>query len=130
MLQRISWILALILVINASSRCDAATPSFSSEIQSERIITLTHEIRCVVCQGESIAESDAPLADNLRRKIQMMILENKSDEDIKHYLTTRYGEFILLKPRWAKTTGLLWLFPLITMVSGLMLLLRYLRSTF
>ena len=90
----------------------------------ERYTALTKEIRCVVCQNQNIADSNAPLANDLRKKVYMMVDENKSDNDIKDYLVARYGEFILLKPRFNKLTFILWLFPLICVI-GLIALARY-----
>jgi cytochrome c-type biogenesis protein CcmH len=78
-----------------------------------RFNVLTKEIRCVVCQNQSIADSAAPLAQDLREKVKQMMIAGQSDEDIKNYLVQRYGEFILFKPRWHATTALLWLFPLV-----------------
>ena len=88
---------------------------------AERYVTLTKEIRCIVCQNQNLADSTAPIADDLRQKIYAMILEKKSDEEIKDYLVKRYGEFILLRPRFNQSTVVLWLFPL----AGLVFILWY-----
>lgn len=85
--------------------------SFNSSKQAERFQALIKEIRCVVCQNQNIADSNAPLANDLRDKIYHMMIEGKSDQDIKLYLVDRYGEFILLNPRLTKLTLVLWLFP-------------------
>ncbi len=95
--------------------------------EETRYISLTKEIRCVVCQNQNIADSDAPLANDLRKKIYAMAEENKSDADIKDYLVARYGEFILLKPRFNKTTLILWLFPSLCMISLLAYLFTKLK---
>jgi len=88
----------------------------------KRYLALTKEIRCVVCQGQSIADSSAPLAKDLRKKIRQQMLDNKSDKKIKNYLASRYGEFILLRPRINKQTLLLWSFPFLCfMFLGLFL---------
>lgn len=78
-----------------------------------RLTQLTHEIRCVVCQNQSVADSDAPLARDLRQKIAELIAQQMTDEAIKDYLVKRYGEFILLKPRLSRATLLLWVFPFV-----------------
>jgi cytochrome c-type biogenesis protein CcmH len=85
---------------------------FSSAAQAERFHTLSQQIRCVVCQNQTIADSYAPLAKDLRNKIYQMILLKKSNADIQDYLVKRYGEFILFEPRMNKFTFLLWTFPL------------------
>jgi cytochrome c-type biogenesis protein CcmH len=84
-----------------------------SQSNAARYTTFTKEVRCVVCQNQNLADSTAPLANDLREKIYNMILEKKSDEEIKDYLVKRYGEFILLRPRFNKLTIFLWLFPLL-----------------
>lgn len=90
---------------------------------AERFTNLTQEVRCIVCQNQNLAESTAPLANDLRDKIYKMILEKKSDEEIKDYLVKRYGEFILLRPRFNKLTYFLWLFPFL----GMAFIFWYLR---
>lgn len=84
---------------------------FTSASDNLRFQSLTKEIRCVVCQNQNIADSNAPLANDLRNKVYAMILEKKSDQEVKNYLVTRYGEFILLRPRLNTLTVFLWLFP-------------------
>ncbi|MHB1221900.1 MAG: cytochrome c-type biogenesis protein [Gammaproteobacteria bacterium] len=90
------------------------TPAFAlSSADQQRLTNFTKEIRCVVCQNQSIADSRAPLANDLREKIALMVTQHESDDSIKNYLVKRYGEFILLKPRLSKTTFVLWIFPFI-----------------
>lgn len=87
----------------------ANQPDSSAEFMRYR--TFIQEIRCVVCQGQNIADSNAPLAADLRQKIYAMIMAHQSDEVIKTYLVKRYGEFILLRPRVTAKTWVLWAFP-------------------
>lgn len=101
---------------------------FSSVNDAERFYALNKEIRCVVCQNQNIADSTAPLANDLRGKIYQFIKEKKSDEEIKTYLVKRYGEFILLRPRFNKLTILLWLFPLLAFMSIGLILIRFIRQ--
>lgn len=98
--------------------------SFASPADNERFKLLTNEIRCVVCQSQSIADSNAPLANDLREKVYQMIVANKTDDEIKTWMEKRYGEFILLEPRFNKLTLLLWGFPLV----GLLLILFLIRK--
>lgn len=97
---------------------------FTSATELRRFESLTHEVRCVVCQNQNLAESTAPLANDLRGKIYRMILDKKSDEEIKNYLVMRYGEFILLNPPFNKTTIFLWIFPFAALFCAA-LFLRY-----
>lgn len=84
---------------------------FSNQEVEKRFSLLTHEIRCIVCQNQNLAESDAPLALDLRNKIYHLVLQNKSNDEIKKYLVSRYGDFILFKPPFNNVTLALWLFP-------------------
>jgi cytochrome c-type biogenesis protein CcmH len=110
-----------------SSSDQSAVYTFSSVGEESRFNLLVGEVRCVVCQGQSIADSNAPLANDLRNKIYYMVLGKKSDEDIKNYLVKRYGEFILLRPRVHSSTLLLWFFPLIGVVVFVLLLRRFFK---
>jgi cytochrome c-type biogenesis protein CcmH len=89
---------------------------FNSPDKSQRFEALTHELRCLVCQNQSLAESDAGLAQDLRHKIYIMVNEGKSDKEIKDYMANRYGPFILFSPPFNWKTGLLWLFPMFLII--------------
>lgn len=118
-----------LLLTTAFAQEEQHVYSFTSYKEAERFQDLTKEIRCVVCQNQSIADSNAPLANDLRDKIYHMILEKKSDKEIKTYLSDRYGEFILLKPRFNKLTMVLWLFPFLALLFALWLVLRWRINT-
>jgi cytochrome c-type biogenesis protein CcmH len=79
---------------------------------------LSRELRCMVCQNQSIDDSDAPLARDLRILVRERLTAGDSDSQVIDFLVTRYGEFVLLKPRWAPHTLLLWLAPLLILVAG------------
>jgi len=112
--KRRAWgFLFLALWLNFFSCAYALSPT-----EEARFASLTREIRCVVCQNQSIADSSAPLANDLRNKVYAMVEQQKSDDEIKDYLAARYGEFILLKPRQGVLTLFLWLFP--TLCLGLL----------
>jgi cytochrome c-type biogenesis protein CcmH len=89
---------------------------FHSTTDATRFEYFIKEIRCVVCQNQSLADSNAPLANDLRKKIYEMMLNKKNNEEIKDYLVKRYGEFILLNPRVNKLTLLLWSFPFLGLI--------------
>lgn len=103
------------------------TYSFNSSADSARFQALTQTIRCVVCQNQNIADSNAPLANDLREKVYRMVLAQQSDAEIQTYLVKRYGEFILLKPRFSSLTIILWLFPLLGLASILIFFLHLRR---
>jgi cytochrome c-type biogenesis protein CcmH len=86
--------------------------------------TITKEVRCLVCQNQPIADSTAPLAADLRREIKRMIVEGKSESQIKDYLVERYSDFILYKPRFRSWSLLLWLAPIAFLLIGSIALLR------
>lgn len=111
-----SLIAITIAFIQPAHALDQELYPFTSAADSERFLTLAKEIRCVVCQNQNIAESNAPLANDLREKVYRMVGENKSNDEIKAYLVKRYGEFILLQPRFNKLTVLLWLFPFLGLI--------------
>ena len=79
---------------------------------------LTHEVRCLVCQNQTVADSTAPLAGDLRREIHQMVVDGKSEAEIKGFLLDRYGDFVLYKPRFQVTTALLWLAPALFLLLG------------
>tara|TARA_Y100000741_G_scaffold71067_1_gene51718 strand:- start:391 stop:798 length:408 start_codon:yes stop_codon:yes gene_type:complete len=86
---------------------------------------ISKQIRCLVCQNQSIDESSAPLAKDLRILIRKKIVEGKTEEEIYDYLKNRYGEFILLKPPFQKTTLILWLFPFLIFAAGILIIFKY-----
>jgi cytochrome c-type biogenesis protein CcmH len=112
-----AWLLLIIA-------CTAfASPDTHSD--AERFTKFTNEVRCIVCQNQNLADSTAPLANDLRQKIYTMILDKKSDQEIKDYLVKRYGEFILLRPQFSAHTFILWLFPFLGLGGILWFLFRY-----
>jgi cytochrome c-type biogenesis protein CcmH len=91
---------------------------FSSEAQEARYQRLIDELRCVVCQGQAISESNADLAKDLRRKVYEQIQAGKSDEEIMAYMVARYSDFVLYRPPFKATTALLWVGPFIILAIG------------
>ncbi len=85
--------------------------AFPDAVRQARYEHLTQELRCLVCQNQSIADSNASLAGDLRREVKEMIAAGKSDDDIKAFLTARYGDFVLYEPPLSARTVLLWAAP-------------------
>jgi cytochrome c-type biogenesis protein CcmH len=100
-----------------------------SEAQIEqRLQKLSHELRCLQCQNQTLADSPAGLAEDLRREIRVQMRAGKSDEEIVTFLTARYGDFILYRPRVTPATYLLWFGPFLVLLLGLFVLFRYIRQ--
>jgi cytochrome c-type biogenesis protein CcmH len=97
---------------------DSSPPLPDAKMQ-ERYLGLTHELRCVKCQNESIADSPVEIAADLRREVRESLLAGRSDEEIRSTMVSRYGEFILLRPRWSARNALLWLAPGLMLLAGL-----------
>ena len=95
---------------------------FANPQQQERFNKLTEELRCLVCQNQNLADSDAPLAHDLRREVHEMVLAGRTNEQIKEFLVTRYGDFVLYRPPVQKNTYLLWLAPLLLLLLGAFIL--------
>ena len=92
---------------------------FRSELERTRFRSLTAELRCTVCQNESLAESDAPLARDLRREIFHMLQDGRSDMEIRGFMVDRYGDFVLYRPPLAGHTLLLWAGPIVLLLGSL-----------
>lgn len=102
--------------------------SFSSEDQQKNFSALTSELRCLVCQNQNIAESNAPLAADLRGQIYQQIRNGKSKQEIIDYLIARYGHFILYRPPVNAGTLLLWIGPFFLLLISMIYLIYYLRK--
>jgi len=109
-------------------RADQAQPLGEDPEVEKRLAKLSQELRCLVCQNETLADSRADLAEDLRREIRTQIKAGKSDKEIIEFLTQRYGEFVLYRPVVGPKTYLLWFGPFVLLVAGLVLLFRYVRT--
>jgi cytochrome c-type biogenesis protein CcmH len=109
--------LLLILSLQAASAA-TAPESLANPAQEARARALQKQFRCLVCQGESLDESGAPLAADLRRLIREHIARGETDAQITNYLVARYGDFILMKPPFEEDTYILWLAPFAVLLLG------------
>ena len=108
---------ALFFILYATAAFAAPAPgTLADPAQEARARSLQKELRCMVCQGESIDESNAPLAADLRALIRVHIAAGESDEQIKAYLVARYGNFILMEPPFETSTYALWLTPFVVLI--------------
>jgi cytochrome c-type biogenesis protein CcmH len=94
----------------------------------KRLHKLSQELRCLQCQNQTLADSPAGLAEDLRREIRIQMRAGKSDEEIIVFLTQRYGDFILYRPRVTAATYLLWFGPFVLLLGGLIVLFRYIKQ--
>jgi cytochrome c-type biogenesis protein CcmH len=94
----------------------------------QRLANLSKELRCLQCQNQTLADSPAGLAEDLRREIRAQMKAGKSDQEIIAFLTQRYGDFILYRPRVTFTTYLLWFGPFVLLLGGLYVLFRYIKQ--
>jgi cytochrome c-type biogenesis protein CcmH len=91
---------------------------FESQEQQDRFDKLTKELRCLVCQNQNLADSDAQLAHDLRREVHELLLTGRNDDEIKQFLVDRYGDFVLYRPPVQTNTYLLWIAPMILLLIG------------
>jgi cytochrome c-type biogenesis protein CcmH len=119
-----SWICATLLSLTlvASSQAAIDTYEFASEAERQRYRSLVEELRCPKCQNQNIADSDAPIAMDLRAQIYRMLEEGQSNEQIVDFLVSRYGDFVLYKPPVTARTLLLWYGPALFLGAGFVLL--------
>lgn len=127
-MNRTALLLMLISCLSLSIVAKEAQSSAADPALEERVMNLSRELRCLVCQNETLADSRADLAEDLRDQIREQMKAGKSDKEIIVFLTDRYGKFILYKPPVDPTTYLLWFGPFILLLGGLALLFRYLKQ--
>ncbi|TNE76062.1 MAG: cytochrome c-type biogenesis protein CcmH [Gammaproteobacteria bacterium] len=114
----VSILLVLLAPLSAVAAVDVKT--FSSEAERQRFQTLVEELRCPKCQNQNLADSNSPIAADLRDEIFRMLEEGKTDREIVDFLVARYGEFVLYKPPVKETTLVLWLTPALLLLVGLL----------
>jgi cytochrome c-type biogenesis protein CcmH len=122
-----SLLLCFLATVATAQPAQTAQPLAEDPVVEERLNKLSKELRCLQCQNETLAESRAGLAEDLRREIREQIRAGKSDEEIVAFLTQRYGEFILYRPPVRPVTYLLWFGPFVLLLLGLFILFQYVR---
>ena len=118
--------ICLWLLASVASAADSVSPEAQAALEP-RLNKLAAELRCLVCQNQSLADSNAELAVDLKNQVRDMIRAGKSDDEIKTYLTDRYGDFVLYRPPMRTTTWLLWAGPFVLLAGGAIVLVRVLR---
>ena len=121
-------LLALLLgVASPGIAAKEATPAAEDPALEAKLMDIAVELRCLVCQNQTIADSNADLAVDLRNQVRQMLREGKSQREILDYMTARYGDFVLYRPPVKGTTMLLWFGPLLALVAGVAVLVLVLR---
>lgn len=120
---------ALLLLFASGAACAIdSEPPFADPVLQQRYEQLTHVFRCLVCQDETVADSNADLAADFRRQIHNMVASGKSDAEIRSYMVQRYGNFVLYQPPLQTSTWLLWGGPFLLLLVGLAVILRVVRQ--
>lgn len=126
----------LLAVLAALTTLSLAQPALAKEAAplaedpavEKRMIEISEELRCLVCQNESLAGSQADLAKDLREEVRGLIKSGKSDEEVKDFLVSRYGDFVLYRPQVKPITYVLWAGPFVLLVIGIIVLVSFLRK--
>ena len=119
---RFLLISCVFMLFTASSMAVVDIYEFDTASQRQRYHELSEELRCPKCQNQNLAGSDSQIAGDLRRELHRLLLEGKTDREIKEYMVERYGEFVLYKPRLQKATLVLWVLPFALFVMGILVL--------
>lgn len=121
-------VFSLLVLSNPSIYAAVEVKTFATPQQELRYKKLIEELRCLVCQNQNLAGSDAGLAQDLRKQVYKMINAGNSDEEILDFMVTRYGDFVLYRPPFKATTFLLWIGPFIILAIGMLVLIRFIRQ--
>ena len=122
------FLLALAALVLAAAAHAADAPLTAAEPELEKqMLRISAELRCLVCQNQTIADSNADLAVDLRNQVRDMLRQGQSEQQIIDYMTARYGDFVLYRPPVKGTTFLLWFGPMVLLVAGLVTLVLVLR---
>jgi cytochrome c-type biogenesis protein CcmH len=122
------WLVFLALALGSGMlQAKEAAPAADDPVLEARMLALTSELRCLVCQNQTIADSHAGLAVDLRNQVRDMLKRGDSDKQILEYMTARYGDFVLYRPPLKSKTALLWFGPGVLLVGGLGILFLVLR---
>ena len=128
MIRARDLLFACALVLSPVAAVAIDTTAFDDPALEARYRALISELRCLVCQNQTIVESNAPLAVDLRNQIREQLKAGRSAAEIKDYMVARYGDFVLYRPPLKATTVLLWTGPLLLFLAGLVVMLRKIRQ--
>jgi cytochrome c-type biogenesis protein CcmH len=121
------WCVLLLCVLAFAASAKDAAPAADDPVLEARMQRIAVELRCLVCQNQTIADSHAGLADDLRREIREQLVKGATDEQVVQYMTDRYGDFIRYRPPMNTSTAVLWVGPAVLLIGGVMVLALVLR---
>jgi len=121
-------LLLIFLLVSGTAFAGEAKPLAEDPALEARLKAMSQELRCLVCQNQTLADSDAPLAEDLRREIRTQMREGKSDQEVIDYLVARYGDFVRYRPPVNSHTALLWFGPFLLLFIGGFVLYRVLKK--
>ena len=128
LLKTLFVVACLVLSGATTTLAKEALPMAQDPVLEKRLILISEELRCLVCQNESLASSRAELANDLREEVRKLISQNQSDQQIKDYLVTRYGDFVLYRPQVKPLTWVLWFGPFLLLVVAVWGRFSYVRQ--
>ncbi len=133
MIQRLTILFGMTLALfysghTLSQTNNAAPPVSDNPALEKKVLEVSNELRCLVCQNQTIADSNADLAVDLKNQVRKQLSEGRSKDEILKYMTERYGDFVLYKPPFNAATLMLWLGPFLLMLLGLVLLVRQIKQ--
>ncbi len=118
-----------VLLLCGAQFASAVDPTeLSDPALQARYVAMTHELRCMQCQNQSLADSPVGLAGDLRREVRELVMAGKTDQQIRDWMTDRYGDFILFRPRFSAQTAWLWLAPFVLLATGVLVAARIIRQ--
>jgi cytochrome c-type biogenesis protein CcmH len=120
-------LLAILLALGGAAHAIDAEDAFDDPVLQERYENINRELRCLVCQNQTIADSNATLAQDLRREVRDMIAAGQTDAQIREFMIERYGDFVLYRPRMTAGNFLLWAAPVLLLLIGAIVLVRVVR---
>ncbi|WP_333839333.1 cytochrome c-type biogenesis protein [Pelomicrobium sp.] len=126
-MRRTPWLWLLLILLAGPVAAKEAVPLSEDPALEARLQALAKELRCLVCQNESLADSNADLARDLRREIREMMRQGRSDREVVEFLVARYGDFVLYRPPVKSTTLALWVGPFVLLAIGLGVLVVVVR---
>jgi cytochrome c-type biogenesis protein CcmH len=121
-------LLACLLALGGQALAIDTEAAFDDPVLQHRYEAINRELRCLVCQNQTIADSNATLAQDLRREVREMIAAGKTDDEIRDFMIERYGDFVLYRPRMTAQNFLLWAAPALLLLGGAVAVVRVVRK--
>lgn len=120
-------LLTIVMLINTGVTAGVEVQQFETAEQQQRYKKLVDELRCLVCQNQNLAGSNAELAQDLRKKVAEMIIKDRTDDQVIEYMVARYGDFVLYRPPFKASTFLLWTGPFLILIAAMMIAVFFIR---